>query len=201
MIIIIITISIFIVSNIAFRNTELFYKYQLNAYDFVHKKQYYRIFTHAFLHADWGHLLINILVFISFGQALMSYFQYFWGDSANVLFIVFFVSAILVSSIYSIYKNRNNISYNAVGSSGAVSAVLFASIFFDPWHKIYFFGVLPIPGIVFGILYLGYSFYMGKKNQDNIGHDAHFWGAVYGFVFPLLIQPELINLFIKQLLG
>jgi len=199
MIIIIIAVLIFIVSNIAFRENQLFYKYQLNAYDFVYKKQYYRIITHAFLHADWAHLLINILVFISFGQALLAYFQYFWGDSANLIFIVFFVSAIMVSSIYSIYKNRNNISYNAIGSSGAVSAVLFASIFFDPWHKIYFFGVLPIPGIVFGILYLGYSFYMGKKNQDNIGHDAHFWGAVYGFIFPILIQPNLIGLFTQQL--
>ena len=199
MIIIIIAVLIFIISNIAFRENQIFYKYQLNAYDFVHKKQYYRIITHAFLHADWAHLLINILVFISFGQALLAYFQYFWGDSANLIFIVFFVSAIMVSSIYSIYKNRNNISYNAIGSSGAVSAVLFASIFFDPWHKIYFFGVLPIPGIVFGILYLGYSFYMGKKNQDNIGHDAHFWGAVYGFIFPILIQPNLIGLFTQQL--
>ena len=188
-----------IFSFIAFREPKWFYKFQLNPYQFIHKKEYYRIFTHAFLHADWGHLIINMLVFFSFGDALLNYFRYFFGRTASVFFLLLYISSVIVSSIYAIYKNRNNSSYNAIGASGAVSAVLFAAIFFDPWHKIYFFAVLPIPGIVFGILYLGYSYYMGRKNMDNVGHDAHFWGAVYGFIFPLLIQPNLLKFFIQQL--
>ena len=198
-VIIIIAALTSLVSFIAFREPKLFYKYQLNPYNFIHKKEYYRILTHAFLHGDWGHLIINMLVFLSFGSALLDYFRYFWGNSANILFLTLYISAILISSIYSIYKNANNVYYNAIGASGAVSAVLFASIFFDPWHKVYFFGILPIPGIIFGLLYLGYSYYMGKKNQDNIGHDAHFFGAVYGFIFPILIQANLIEFFTDQL--
>ena len=79
-------------------------------------------------------------------------------------------------------------------------AVVFTSIFFDPWNKLWFFGIIPVPGIIFGILYLGYSIYMAKKNADNIGHDAHFTGAIFGFIYPLLINPHLIEQFIDKLL-
>ncbi|MDY0315521.1 MAG: rhomboid family intramembrane serine protease, partial [Bacteroidales bacterium] len=75
------------------------------------------------------------------------------------------------------------------------------SMFFDPWNKIYFFGVLPIPGILFGVIYLIYSYQMAKKAKDNIGHDAHFWGAVYGFVFPLFFKPELWEYFYLRLIN
>ena len=68
-------------------------------------------------------------------------------------------------------------------------------------HKILFFGIIPIPGIIFGILYLAYSFYMGKKNVGNVAHDVHFWGAIFGLVFPLLFKPELFAMFVRQLQG
>ena len=90
-------------------------------------------------------------------------------------------------------------SYNAVGASGAVSAIVFASIFFAPMSKLLVFGILPLPAILFGILYLGYSYYMSKKSVDNVAHDTHFWGAVFGFIFPMLIKPELYNVFLSQL--
>ena len=80
-----------------------------------------------------------------------------------------------------------------------MSAVLFAAIFFDPWNMIYFFGILPIPGIVFAVLYLVYSYQMGKKQNDNVAHDAHFLGALYGFLFPVLLNPKLFELFIDKL--
>jgi membrane associated rhomboid family serine protease len=103
--------------------------------------------------------------------------------------------------LFSIFKHKNNPYYSAVGASGAVMAVVFTTIFFDPWNKLWFFGVIPIPGIVFGILYLAYSVYMGKKNADNIGHDAHFTGAIFGFIFPILINFQLVSIFLDKLLS
>ena len=184
-----------------FRQEGLFYKLQLNPFQIVHKKEYHRLFTHALLHADWAHLIINMIVFFSFGDGVLRYFTFYFGTSAPVIFLLLYVLAVVFSSLYSTYKNKDNSAYNAIGASGAVSAVVFANIFFDPWNKIYMFGVIAIPGILFGLFYLAYSYYMGKKGQDNIGHDAHFWGAVFGLIFPVLIKPDLINHFINNLLG
>ncbi len=140
-----------------------------------------------------------MLVFWSFGSALLQYFSIIWGKSASIIFILLYLSSIVVSSIFSYIKNQNNPYYSAVGASGATSAIVFASIFFNPWNKVYFFGVLPIPGIIFGVLYLIYSYRMSKKGTDNIGHDAHFWGAVFGFCFPILLEPSLLTHFLTQI--
>ena len=104
-------------------------------------------------------------------------------------------------TLYSLLQQKNNPYYNAVGASGAVSAVLFTAIFFDPWNNIYFFGILPIPGIIFGGLYLYYSYYMSTKKADNIGHDAHFLGAIFGFALPIVLKPALLIGFLDLLLG
>ncbi len=196
----IIAVVTIIVSIMGFRQDNLFQKLQLNPYQVVHKKDYHRVFTHALLHADWAHLIINVLVFFSFGDALLAYFKYHFQSMGSLMFLILYIFSIAVSALYSIIKNKNNPSYNAIGASGAVSAVVFACIFFDPWHKIGLFAVLPVPGIVFAVLYLAYSYYMGKKGYDNIGHDAHFFGAVFGLIFPIIAKPELINVFISQLL-
>ncbi len=187
-------------SIVAFSRPELVYRYNFSPYQVIHRKQWYRIFTHALLHGSWEHLIINMIVLFSFGSALWKYFYIYMGDNMLWLFLGVYISGILVSSIPSLIKEKNNYNYSAIGASGAVSAVTFACIFFDPLNKIYFFGVLPIPGILFGVLYLGYSYYMGKKNVDNIGHDAHFWGAVYGFIFPILLKPSLFSSFFDKLL-
>jgi membrane associated rhomboid family serine protease len=105
----------------------------------------------------------------------------------------------LASNIYALIKHRNNYFYNAIGASGAVASVLFTAIFFDPWNKIYFFGILPIPGIIFAGLYLFYSYQMSMKQSDNVAHDAHFLGALFGFIFPILINSALFEIFIDKL--
>jgi membrane associated rhomboid family serine protease len=97
----------------------------------------------------------------------------------------------------TLFRHRNNRWYNSVGASGAVSAIIFTSIFFNPMDRLYFFAVIPIPGIVFAILYLVYGSYMSRRSKDNINHDAHLLGAVYGFVFPLLIDFDLISHFLQ----
>ena len=188
-------------SILAFKQPDLTYRFQFNPYQILKRKQYARWVLHGFLHANWTHLIINMLVLYSFGLALENHFQQFFGNRAIPYFLLLYFGAILVSPIYSLYKNRSNYHYNAVGASGAVSAVIFAAIFFDPWNKIYFFGLVPVPGIVFAALYLIYSFIMSKRSSDNIAHDTHFFGAVFGFIFPLLLEPSLFSFFIRQLTG
>lgn len=174
---------------------------QFNASKIFHQKEYRRLITHAFVHANWEHLFVNMIVLFSFGRAIETYFKYNFGNNHILYFFLLYFGGILVSNLYALYKYRNNYFYNAVGASGAVAAVLFAAIFFDPWNMIYFFGILPIPGIVFAILYLVYSYQMSNKQKDNVAHDAHFLGALYGFVFPVLINYRLFEQFLDKLFG
>ena len=187
------------VSFAGFRSAKLMTALQFNASKIYYKKQYYRLITHAFIHANWEHLFVNMIVLFSFGEAIEKYFQYNFGSNSTLYYLLLYFGGILVSNIYALIKHRNNYFYNSVGASGAVSAVLFAAIFFDPWNMIYFFGILPIPGIVFAVLYLVYSYQMSNKAKDNVAHDAHFLGAAFGFIFPILINPDLFGVFIDKL--
>lgn len=167
-------------------------------------KSYYRFFTSGFIHAGWAHLIINMLVLWSFGSIVESYFKELWSNpfTGKLFFFLFYLSAIPIASIASFIKQRHNPYYMAVGASGAVSAVVFCSIIFDPLSKLFILPIpFPIPAIIFGIVYLGYSWYMSKRNNDNIGHDAHFWGAVYGIIIPLIIEPSLYERFIKIIMN
>ena len=187
-------------SAIAFSQHSLIYKYQFNPYQILKRRQYERLILHAFLHANWTHLIINMLVLYSFGTALERYFQEYFGPSWIPYYLILYFGAILVSPLYALYRHRNDYNYNAVGASGAVSAVVFACIFFNPWSKIYFFMMVPMPGIVFAVLYLVYSWFMSTRAKDNIAHDTHFFGAVFGFLLPILFEPGLFLYFIRQLL-
>ena len=203
MITLVIVIITVLVSLAAFRYRELLYRFDLSPYHIVQKKQYYRIFTHAFLHTDYVHLGINMLVLYSFGRGIEQVFGSLEDQglifSGPFFYLLLYVSSIALSALSTITKYRNNEGYSAVGATGAVSAVVFTFIFFAPLQKIYFYMILPIPGIVFGILYLVYSSYMGRRNKDNINHAAHFWGAVVGFLYPILLEPSLIKVFLENL--
>ena len=156
-----------VVSYICFGNHELFRKLAFIPYCTVHNREWYRLITHGFVHADMTHLLVNMFTFWSFGTYMESAFGY----------------------------------YVSIGASGAVSAVLFTSIFLDPWGKILFFAVLPIPGIVFGVIYLAYCQYMARKAGDNVNHNAHFYGALYGLIYPAILEPSLVKGFYLSLLA
>lgn len=188
-----------LVSFLAFQNHDLMDKLQFNAAKVVHQKQYYRLISHAFIHAGWSHLLVNMFVLYFFGRGIEQYFGYYFGNRATAYFVMLYFGGILASNLWSLIKHQNNYYYNAVGASGAVSAMLFAFIFFNPWEKLYFFGLLPIPGILFAIGYLFYSYQMSKKSTDNVAHDAHILGAIFGFIFPILLKPQLFTQFIDQL--
>lgn len=195
-ILIVITVA---VSYAAFKSPKLMDQLQFNASKIVHKNEYHRLVTHAFIHANWEHLFVNMIVLFSFGQAIEAYFKFNFGNNAILDYVLLYFGGILVSNIYALIKHRNNYFYNSVGASGAVSAVLFAAIFFDPWNMIYFFGILPIPGILFAALYLVYSYQMSMKQKDNVAHDAHFLGALFGFIFPILLNPQLFESFLDKL--
>jgi len=153
-----------------------------------------------FCMTDMTHLVINMLVLWSFSTNVNVIFKFYFGAMAIPYLLILYFGSIIFSTLYTFVKHRNNPHYNAVGASGAVSAIVFASIFFTPMHKIYFFGVVPIPGIIFGVAYMIYSYIQSKRSRDNIAHDVHFWGGVFGFVFPILLKPELLGYFIDQVL-
>ena len=192
-----------IISFLALSNKGLMSKLLLSPYQIIHSKQWYRILSHALVHADFMHLLINMIVFLSFGLAVESMFKQLEASSiignANLHFITLYIGAVIISCLTTLKKHKDNYYYQAVGASGAVSAVVFTSIFFRPLDNLYIMGILPIPAIIFGVAYLIYSHYMSKKSSDNINHDAHFIGAVFGFIYPLLLDPKLFKIFLNQL--
>ena len=136
--------------------------------------------------------------FLSFGLYVENQFVA-WGFGSSSFLILYF-GGMVAASVYDVWKYRNNQYYSSIGASGAVSAVLFTPIFLHPWDKIYFFAIVPIPGIVFGFIYMLYCQYMAKRDGDNINHNAHFYGAVFGLIFPVLLEPRLLQMFIQQLL-
>lgn len=191
-----------IVSYRAFSDRILFGKLMFNPYQVQHRNEWYRFFTHGLIHGDGMHLFFNMFVLYMFGGIVEESFLSIFGIKGGFWFVLMYVSALLISTSASFIKHKNNPSYNAVGASGAVSAIVFSFILMNPEVKLGLFFIPPfIPGWIFGILYLAYSHYMGKKGMDNIGHEAHFWGALYGFVFPLILEPELFQRFLDKILG
>ncbi|HOI27199.1 MAG TPA: rhomboid family intramembrane serine protease [Paludibacteraceae bacterium] len=186
------------VSIYAFQNSDVFSRFMFNAYEVWHRKQYYRLFSHGLIHGGWMHLIVNMLVLYSFGQIVELYYSYN-AIGGKYAYLLMYVLALPLSSVVSLRKHRDNPFYNAVGASGAVSAVVFSFIFLDPWNKLYLFFALPIPGIVFGGLYIWYSYYMSDKESDGIGHEAHLTGAIFGILFTMIAIPGSFQNFIYRL--
>lgn len=185
-----------LVSYLCFNNADLFRKLAFIPYRTVKDKEWYRLITHGFVHADMTHLLVNMFTFWSFGTYMETLFSNIGLGAGGYLGLYF--GGMIVASLYDLIKRRNDPYYVSIGASGAVSAILFASILLNPWGKILFFAVLPIPGIIFGFIYLAYCQYMNKRGGDNINHNAHFYGAVYGFVYPVILEPSLLQAFLSH---
>jgi membrane associated rhomboid family serine protease len=192
-----------IVSLLAFNNREWFEKLQLNPYQVYHANQWYRVVSHGFLHADWIHLFVNMIVLFSFGEAVEQHLSILESKgmigNSTLHFLILYFAGMIIATSTTIQKHKNNYYYNAIGASGAVSAVVFAFIFFSPTSTLLLMGVIPIPAFLFGILYLVYSQYMRKRQGDRVNHDAHFVGAVFGFLYPILLEPDLFKEFLNKL--
>lgn len=166
--------------------------------------QWYRFLTSGFLHADLPHLLFNMLAFYSFAGVVMTYFALKFGDgSATGLFLLLYLGGIVVSDLPSYFRHRRDPGYRSLGASGGVASVLFASILLYPVAPAgQGIRIFPLPFAIqpflFGFLYLLYSYYMGRRRGDNINHDAHFYGALYGVVLTIALLPQSLPAFAEQ---
>ncbi len=191
-----------IISMMAWRDYSLMDRWVMNPYQVMNRGQYYRLITSGFLHADWGHLIFNMLSFYFFGGFIEQVFYALFGGSGPIYLIGFYLVAIIVSDIPTLLKNRNNPSYNSLGASGGVSAIIFAGILFRPLNPIYLFFIpIGIPGFIFGPLYLAYSYYESRRGMSAINHDAHFYGALFGVLFMIIVYPPVLSQFIEQIAG
>lgn len=188
-----------LISLMAFSNETLMSKLIFNPYVIDKRKQYYRFITAGFIHADFFHLFFNMYALFLFGGIVENKLIDLFGINGIWIYLLLYISALVMSSTFSYYKYKENPHYNALGASGAVSAVLFASIIIYPSMKLMIMPIpIPISSYILGPLYLTYSYYMGRNGKDNIGHDAHFFGAIWGIIFILILWHDAIPNFIAQ---
>ncbi len=191
-----------LISYQAFNKPEIKARLMLYPRRIKENGEWYRFLTYGFVHADWQHLLVNMYVLYVFGEYLEDAMFYIFGASlGRLMYLLLYLSGIVISTIPTYFQHQDNPGYAAVGASGATSALVFAFILFNPWEWFIF---PPLPAVLFGVAYLWYSSYMEKHGMDNIGHNTHFWGAIYGLFFMILtayaFQPGLLQYFFDQLL-
>jgi membrane associated rhomboid family serine protease len=160
-------------------------------------RQYDRLLTHGFIHADWQHLLFNMITLFFFGRYAEQLVTSMIGPAG---FALFNLSAIVIAILPTYLRHRGDRNYRSLGASGAVSAVLFAFILVKPWSLIFVFFV-PVPAILYGVFFVGYSYWMDRHGRDNTNHSAHLSGAIYGVLFILLMEPQIAGHFLQQLLN
>ena len=191
-----------LISFIGFNNTNFTNKLIMWPYGVKRNKEYYRFLSSGFLHADMMHLLFNMFTFFFFGANIENAFTVLF-PFGKIWYIVLYLSALVVSDIPSYLKNQDNSSSRSLGASGAVSAVVFAAIVFSPWAQIRIYGFIKMSAVVFAILYVVYCIYASKKANDNVNHDAHLWGSVYGLIFTIalvaILRPDIFPGIIEEL--
>lgn len=190
-----------IVSLIGFSNADVIDKTIMWPYGIKREKQYYRFITSGFIHADFIHLLFNMFSFYYFGSAIEFYFAQY-GLGGNISYLLLYFLALIIADIPSYLKHQDDYNYRALGASGAVSAVIFACILFQPWGTILIY-FIPMPFVVFAFVYLGYCIYMSKKNLGHVNHDAHLWGSLFGLIFTAVLiavmSPQLFPDILQEL--
>jgi len=196
---ILLIISIALISFSAFSNSLLFSKFTFKPYIIRNNNEWYRFISSAWLHADYMHLFVNLFVLFSFGNYLEHYFNLHFDNLSTILYISMFLGSTIIAHLPGYINHKSNYNYQAVGASGGVSGVLFAYILINPLSMLELYLFIPIPAILFGVLYIWYSYYMSKKNIDNIGHEAHIFGAIGGIAIITLIKPDVLISFFNQL--
>jgi membrane associated rhomboid family serine protease len=160
--------------------------------------QYYRFLTCGLIHADFMHLAFNMFTLYFFGTALENYYMGELGLQ-HYYYPILYASALIAANIPTYLKRRDDYNYRSLGASGAVCAVLFAFILIRPWEELRLFGAIRMPAILYAALFLGYSIYMSKRGGDNVNHDAHLWGALFGVLFTAAVHPAIMADFVNQL--
>ncbi|MCS7018025.1 MAG: rhomboid family intramembrane serine protease [Cytophagales bacterium] len=173
----------------------------LNPYRISRKGEWYRFVTSGLIHQGWVHLLFNMFTFYFFGRWMEHYFVIVYGKTLGyLLFLLLYVGGIIVADIPTYFKYKNTPYYNSLGASGGVSAVIFATIFYNPTEEVCLYAFFCLPGFVWGGIYLAYSYFYDQRGADNINHSAHFYGALYGFLLAFLIRPAAIQHFIDAVM-
>jgi len=185
-----------LVSWMAFKDHKLMQRLLLWPPAIQKKHEYWRLLSYGLVHADFQHLLFNMITLFFFGRALEGFFARYLGSFG---FLWFYLGGLLVSILPTYIKNRNNANYHSLGASGAVSAVLFSFILLSPWSMIIVF-VIPVPAILYAVAFLGYSIYMDHRGGGYVNHSAHSWGAAYGVLFTVIMEPRVTVAFVQQLL-
>jgi membrane associated rhomboid family serine protease len=181
----------------AFNNERLLERLILWPPAIDRKKQYDRLLSHGFIHADWQHLLFNMITLFFFGRYIEPFFADYLGPLG---FVIFYLSAIVVAILPTYMRHRHDPNYRSLGASGGVSAVLFAYVLINPWNLIFIF-FLPVPAIVYGVAFVGYSFWADRQGGGNTNHNAHLSGAIYGVLFMLLMEPRVGGVFLQRLMS
>lgn len=190
-----------LISLLALRDRKVFENMMFEPFVINTRKDWFRLVTHGFIHGNIPHLAVNMFVLFMFGTRVEEGYAAI-GHGGLLPFLILYLAGITLSSLPGYYKHRWDPTYRAVGASGATSAVVFAAILLSPMDKMMLL-VLPIPtrAWVFGILYLGYEWYMGQRGNDGIAHDAHFAGAVVGIVFTVLLDPAVLGRLVAAISG
>lgn len=183
----------------AWNRQDILQRWIFNPYAVSHRNQYDRFITSGFIHSNYMHLLFNMFTLYFFGPVIEQAYASLYGGAGIWIFLALYFVGMIIADIPTYLKNRHNPNYNSLGASGAVSAVVFSSIMFYPLNEICLFAILCLPGFILGVLYLLYSYFQGKRMADNINHDAHLYGALFGIVFTVAIWPGIIPHFFSQL--
>lgn len=172
-------------------------KWLLVPYRCFVNKEWHRVVTHAFVHADWMHLAFNMFVLYEFGRVVNRELAALGWMGFPALYL----AGIVAGAIPALQKHKHNPSYASLGASGAVSAVLLAFIVLHPTHTLLLFFVIPMPAVLAGVLFFWYESRMQQRGGTRIAHDAHLGGAMVGVVWVALFVPGAIPRFIQSLQG
>lgn len=211
----IIIVAVTVLASIqAFSNATLFSKLLLHPWSVKHRKEYYRLLSHTLVHADTMHLFFNMFTFWSFGSFLEQLFRNellftrlfpdipFWGETKGIIyFAVLYIGGALIATLPAMRKHGDNMSYQAVGASGAVSAVMMAFMMMFPQYQVLFFFVIPCPAWLGALIFLAAEHWLSRSGRTNIAHDAHIWGAIFGILFVTVLNPGFPVHFFKSVLS
>ncbi len=190
-----------LMSIIAFQNQTFLIKWALRPYSNSRSKNFFPLVSSGFVHANYSHLFFNLFTLFFFGPIVERSLSYWYGlRLGGFIYAGLFISSIIIANLSTFIKHRNNPQYASLGASGAVSAVLFASILIYPLEKVCLFALICIPGFVLAPVFLYYSHVSSKNRDSMINHEAHFWGAVYGMIFIGILQPGLFPRFFEQII-